>query len=85
MSVEDVDLGWVSGNEIAEGMHAMFWRHVQQLGAEMAIDPAGAHDLFGGVCFVSLKAIVCDSVLLCLTAVRRLDKPGSLTLQAAQA
>ena len=48
-SVEDVDLGWVSGNEVAEGMHAICWRHFQRLGSEMAIKPAGAHELLGGV------------------------------------
>ena len=47
--MEDVDLGWISGNEIAEEMRFICWRHFQRLGSEMAIDPAGAHDLFGGV------------------------------------
>ena len=47
--MEDVDLGRVFDNKVAERMHALFWRLFQRLGSEMAIDPAGAHDLFGGV------------------------------------
>ena len=49
VSVEDVDLGWVTGNELAEGMHFLKNVVVQRLGSHMAIDPAGAHDVFGGV------------------------------------
>ena len=52
VSVEDVDLGWVSGDEVAEGMHASCWRCFQRLGSDMAIVQPGAHNLFGGVLFV---------------------------------
>ena len=45
-SVEDVDDGLISGNEVAEGMHTLFRRFWQRLSSDMATDPAEANAHF---------------------------------------
>ena len=46
ITVDDVDAGRVSANEVAEGMHAIYFRFFQRLGSEMASDPADANDMY---------------------------------------
>ena len=45
-SVEDLDSGLISGNEVAEGMHIIFRRIWQRLSSDMATDPAEANASF---------------------------------------
>ena len=41
LTLGDVDAGWADANEVAEGMHAIYYGYYLRLGSEMASDPAG--------------------------------------------
>ena len=44
--VADMDAGFVDANEVAEGMHAIYFSFYQRLCSDMASDPAGANQQF---------------------------------------
>ena len=46
LSVADMDADRVDANEVAEGMHALYFGFYQRLLPEMASDPADANDRF---------------------------------------
>ena len=46
LSIDDMDSGEVSANEVAESMHILFFRYWRRLASELAMDPALANELY---------------------------------------
>ena len=49
MTVADIDADRVIANEVAEGMHAIWFGYYRRLSSEMASDPAKANALYSRI------------------------------------
>ena len=46
VTLAEVDAGLVPANEVAEGMHCLWFRFFERMSSRMASDPAGANDAY---------------------------------------
>ena len=46
VTLAEIDAGLVPANEVAEGMHCLWFRFVERMRSMMASDPAAANDLY---------------------------------------